>query len=52
MTHLVTLADAEVTVTIEIEANLPQGATDHAIRTVTENSRTLKFHPGSGFERD
>ncbi|MCY3923477.1 MAG: Swt1 family HEPN domain-containing protein [Chloroflexi bacterium] len=52
VTHLVTLADAEVTVTIEIEANLPQGATDHAIRTVTENSRTLNFHPGSGFERD
>ena len=50
--HLVTLADAEVTVTIEIEANLPEGATDHAIRTVTENGRTLNFHPGSGFERD
>ena len=50
--HLATLADAEVTVTIDIEANLPKGATDHAIRTVTENGRTLNFHPGSGFERD
>ena len=50
--HLVALADADVTVTIDIEATLPNGATDHAVRTVTENSRTLEFTPGSGFERD
>ena len=50
--HLVALADAEVTVTIDIEATLPEGASDHIVRTVTENGRTLDFHPGSGFERD
>ncbi len=50
--HLVALADAEVTVTIDIEATLPEGASAHIVRTVTENGRTLKFHPGSGFERD
>jgi len=50
--HLVGLAGADVTVTIDIEANLPDGASDHVVRTVTENGRTLKFEPGSGFERD
>ena len=42
---------AEVTVTIEIEARLPGGATDQLVRTVTENSRTLKFDD-HGFERE
>jgi hypothetical protein len=42
---------AEVTVTLEIEAKLPSGATDQLVRTVTENSRTLKFN-SQGFERD
>ena len=50
--HLVGLAGAEVTVTIDIEANLPDGASEQVVRTVTENGRTLKFEPGSGFERD
>ena len=50
--HLVGLAGADVTVTIDIEANLPEGASEHIVRTVTENGRTLKFEPGSGFERD
>ncbi len=50
--HLAGLAGADVKVTIEIEANLPEGASDHVVRTVTENGRTLKFEPGSGFERD
>ena len=52
MAHLVGLAGAEVTVTIEIEADLPDGASEQVVRTVTENGRTLKFEPGSGFERD
>ena len=34
---------SEVTVTLEIEAKLPDGASDQIVRTVTENSRTLKF---------
>ena len=41
--HLVGQAGSDVTVTIEIEANLPIGASDQVIRTVTENSRTLRF---------
>ncbi|MYJ01661.1 MAG: ATP-binding protein [Chloroflexi bacterium] len=50
--HLVGLSRADVTVTIDIEANLPEGASEHVVRTVTENGRTLKFEAGSGFERD
>ncbi len=41
--HLVGQAGSDVTVTIEIEASLPNGASDQVIRTVTENSRTLRF---------
>ena len=50
--HLVGLAEAAVTVTIDIEAQLPNGAPDQVVRTVTENGRTLQFEPGSGFEHD
>ena len=50
--HLAGLTNADITITIEIEATLPEGASDHIVRTVTENGRTLNFHPGSGFERD
>jgi hypothetical protein len=42
---------AEVTVTLEIEAWLPSGASDGLVRTVTENCRTLKFD-SQGFETD
>src|SRR2546426_10606326 len=41
--HLAGQVGAEVTVTLEVEARLPNGATDQIVRTVTENSRTLKF---------
>jgi hypothetical protein len=30
-------------ITLEIEASLPDGASDQIVRTVTENSQTLKF---------
>ena len=50
--HLAGLVGADVKVTIEIEANLPEGASEHVVRTVTENGRTLKFEHGSGFEAD
>ena len=47
--HLSGLIGARVTVTMEIAAEIPGGAPDNVVRTVTENSRTLKF--GShGFE--
>ena len=49
--HLAGQTGAEVTVTIEIEARLPNGASDQLVRTVTENSRTLKFD-NQGFETE
>ncbi len=49
--HLCGLVGAEVTVTIEIEAAIPGGAPDNVVRTVTENSRTLKF-TSQGFEAE
>lgn len=49
--HLAGQIGADVTVTIEIEAKLPNGATDHLVRTVTENCRALKFE-NHGFEKE
>jgi hypothetical protein len=49
--HLVGQVDAEVRVTIEIEAQLPGGASDQLVRIVTENSQTLRF-TSHGFERE
>ena len=49
--HLVALVGAKVTVTLEIEAEVPMGAPDKVVRTLTENCRTLKF-TSHGFERD
>jgi hypothetical protein len=49
--HLSGLLGAEVKVTLEIEADIPEGAPDQVVRTVTENSRTLKFE-ASGFEEE
>ncbi|MBF2085407.1 MAG: hypothetical protein IGS16_12485 [Thermoleptolyngbya sp. C42_A2020_037] len=41
--HLAALNGAQVKITLEVEANFPEGATDEVTRTVTENCRTLKF---------
>ena len=49
--HLAGQVGAEVTVTLEIEATLPDGASDQIVRTVTENSSTLKFE-SHGFESE
>ena len=49
--HLSGLVGAKVTVTIEIDAAIPEGVPDHIVRTVTENSRTLKFS-SQGFETE
>ena len=49
--HLAGLVGSAVTVTLEIEAQIPSGAPDHVVRTVTENSRTLKF-TSQGFEKE
>lgn len=49
--HLSGLMGANVTVTLEVEAEIPSGAPDHVVRTVTENCRTLRF-TSQGFEKD
>ena len=51
ITHLAGLVGTNVTVTLEIDADIPDGAPDNVVRTVTENSRTLKFN-SHGFERE
>ncbi|MCG8554136.1 MAG: Swt1 family HEPN domain-containing protein [Proteobacteria bacterium] len=51
VTHLAGLVGAEVKVTLEIEANVPAGVPENVVRTVTENSRTLKFTT-HGFEKE
>ena len=52
ITHLVGLVGSKVQVTLEIEAEIPEGASDTVVRTVTENIRTLKFASNSGFETE
>ncbi|MFQ3661040.1 MAG: Swt1 family HEPN domain-containing protein [Chloroflexaceae bacterium] len=49
--HLTGLLGARVRVTLEIEAEIPDGTPDHVVRIVTENSRALKFTQ-AGFEED
>jgi len=41
--HLQSIVGSRVTVTLEIDAHLPDGASEQVVRTVTENARTLKF---------
>jgi hypothetical protein len=49
--HLSSLVGSKVTVTLELEVEIPTGAPDHVVRTVTENARTLKF-TSHGFEKE
>ena len=49
--HLAGLLGADVRLTLEIEANIPDGAPEQVVRTITENSRTLHFDD-SGFETE
>ena len=51
ITHLVGLVGSSVRVTLEIEAEIPGGAPENVVRTVTENRRTLKF-TSHGFESE
>lgn len=51
ISHLSGLVGAKVNVTLEIEAQMPDGASEQVVRTVTENGRTLKFS-SQGFEKD
>lgn len=41
--HLTLQPGAEVEVTLEIQARVPEGTPDNVVRIVTENARTLKF---------
>jgi predicted AAA+ superfamily ATPase len=47
--HLSGLVGADVQITLDIQAELPQSASDKLVRDVTENCRTLKFDD-YGFE--
>lgn len=49
--HLSSIMGAELEITLEIQAKLPEGASDKLVRDVTENSRTLKF-ANYGFEEE
>jgi predicted AAA+ superfamily ATPase len=49
--HLGALLNSDVKVTLEIEANIPDGIPDNIIRTVTENAKSLKFDT-QGFEEE
>lgn len=49
--HLASLLDAQVKITLEIQATVPGGVPEHVLRAVTENCRTLKFSQ-HGFEED
>lgn len=51
ISHLSSMLGVQVTVTLEIEAMIPGGASDQVIRIVTENARTLKF-TSQGFEKE
>jgi hypothetical protein len=49
--HLSGLIGANVEVTLEIQASIPDGANEKTVRDVTENCRTLKFE-SYGFEEN
>lgn len=51
ISRLARLAGASVEATIEVEAEIPSGFPDNVVRTVIENSRTLKF-TSHGFESE
>jgi predicted AAA+ superfamily ATPase len=49
--HLTALSGADVEVTLEIHAKVPDGVPDQVVRTVMENCRTMKF-TSQGFEEE
>jgi len=49
--HLTGQPGSKVRITLDIEAELPEGAPDTLVRVVTENGRTLKFK-SQGFEKE
>jgi hypothetical protein len=51
ISHMVGLVGSNVTVTLEIEAEVKSGTPDNVVRIVTENCQTLKF-TSQGFEKE
>jgi hypothetical protein len=51
ISQLTAIVGATVTVTLEIQAEIPTGASENVVRAVTENTRTLKF-TSAGFEKE
>lgn len=51
ISHLAGLVGSKVRVTLEIEADVPDGVSEGVVRIVTENCRTLEFE-SNGFERE
>jgi hypothetical protein len=49
--HLSSLVGADVDVTLDIQIRVPDGIPENVVRTVSENSRTLKFNQ-YGFEKE
>ena len=49
--HISAIVGAQVNITLEIQAHIPDGASDKLVRDVTENCRTLKFE-NYGFEEE
>ncbi|MBD2309099.1 hypothetical protein H6G17_26920 [Chroococcidiopsis sp. FACHB-1243] len=41
--HFASLVGAEVKITLEVQASIPNGVPDNVVRTVTENCQVLKF---------
>ena len=44
-------AGAKVEITVDIQASKHEGFDESEVRTISENARTLKFDPSSGFEK-
>jgi len=51
ISHLSGLVGSTVTVTLEIEAEIPSGVSDQVVRIVMENAKSLKF-TNQGFEQE
>lgn len=49
--HLQALLGADVQITLDIEADVPDGVPDQVVRIVSENAKTLKFD-NFGFEEE
>lgn len=50
--NLASQVGVDLEVRLEVVAKKPGGFPDHAVRTVTENARTLKFDESAGFSED